>query len=244
MKDSWDTRVYLDLFSGPGRARIRGTGQIVETSPLIALRVPDPFDRYIFCDKDEEFIDALRKRVARDFSGADAHYHVGDCNEVIAEIVAEIPQFSKQKTVLSMAFLDPFGIGALKFRTIERLSDYLMDFVILLALSMDAHRFQTIYAQEDNPTVDEFLGDTGWRGRWESAAARGVEFRRFLAEEFATRMESLGYLSAGRETMKEIRSDDKNLPLYHIAFFSRNERGYAFWKQVLKYATPQLRLFE
>ena len=39
MKRRWDVRVYLDLFCGPGRASIRRTGQLVETSPLIALGV-------------------------------------------------------------------------------------------------------------------------------------------------------------------------------------------------------------
>jgi hypothetical protein len=48
MKHHWDLRVYIDLFSGPGRARVRKTERVVESSPIIALRVPDPFDRYIF----------------------------------------------------------------------------------------------------------------------------------------------------------------------------------------------------
>lgn len=43
--------------------------------------------------------------------------------------------------------------------------------------------------------------------------------------------------------MKEIRSDDKNLPLYHLALFSRSGRAYEFWDEVSKYATDQLRLF-
>lgn len=242
MKNRWNLRVYLDLYAGPGHARIRGTEQMVETSPLIALRVPDPFDRYIFCDKDPEFVDALRQRVERDAPGADVRYHVGDCNEIVSDLLADIPQASKARTVLSLAFLDPRGIGGLKFSTLERLSERYVDFIMLLALSMDAHRFQTIYAHEDNPTVDAFLGDSSWRERWEKAASRGVEFRRFLAEEFAKQMESLGCLSTGRETMKEIRSDEKNLPLYHIAFFSRHDRGYTFWRQVLKYSTPQMML--
>jgi hypothetical protein len=44
--------------------------------------------------------------------------------------------------------------------------------------------------------------------------------------------------------MKEIRSNEKNLPLYHLAFFSKHPRGYQFWDQVLKYGTDQLSLFQ
>ncbi len=50
MKNLWDTRVYLDLFAGPGHSQLRGTGRYYAGSPLIALSLPDRFDRYIFCD--------------------------------------------------------------------------------------------------------------------------------------------------------------------------------------------------
>lgn len=52
-------------------------------------------------------------------------------------------------------------------------------------------------------------------------------------------MESLGYLKQPLDRMRLVRSDEKNLPLYYIALFSRNPRGYEFWDQVLKYSTDQ-----
>jgi three-Cys-motif partner protein len=133
--------------------------------------------------------------------------------------------------------LDPYGIGDLKFRTIQALSRYRMDFVMLLALAIDANRFRSLYLRETNPAVDEFLGDPTWRGRWQSAQRHGMSFRRFLAERFAQQMTTLNYLQAGLETMLEVRSDEQNLPLYHLAFFSKHPRGYQFWKEACKYGT-------
>ena len=106
MKHHWDLRIYIDLFAGPGRARIRKTKRIVETSPIIALRVPDPFDKYIFCDEDEVNIAALRERVERDFPKARAAYLVGDCNDHTDEISRNIPKASKTRKVLSFCFVD------------------------------------------------------------------------------------------------------------------------------------------
>jgi hypothetical protein len=40
--------------------------------------------------------------------------------------------------------------------------------------------------------------------------------------------------------MREVKSDDKNLSLYHLAFFSKNPRGDQFWNIVLKASTDQL----
>ena len=40
MKKKWDKRVFIDLFSGSGYARIRGTTRVVQTSSLLALLTP------------------------------------------------------------------------------------------------------------------------------------------------------------------------------------------------------------
>jgi hypothetical protein len=48
----------------------------------------------------------------------------------------------------------------------------------------------------------------------------------------------------GLETMLEVCSSEKNLPLYHLAFFSKHPRGYQFWKEACKYGTEQLTLFD
>ena len=62
MKFKWDRRVYVDLYAGAGYNRIRNTDKILIGSPLLALTVPDPFDKYIFCEKDEELLAALQVR--------------------------------------------------------------------------------------------------------------------------------------------------------------------------------------
>lgn len=113
---------------------------------------------------------------------------------------------------------------------------------MLLALYMDANRNYVHYIRPGSSKVDGFLGSTTWRDRW-AAAQNNVPFPRFLAEEFAKSMETLGYLPRPTYTMKVVRSDEKNLPLYHLALFSRNERAYKFWDEVLKYSTDQTSLF-
>ena len=45
MKNRWDNRIYIDLFSSSGYAGIKGTDNIVMTSPLIAADVQNKFDK-------------------------------------------------------------------------------------------------------------------------------------------------------------------------------------------------------
>ena len=66
MKSKWECRVYVDLFAGCGRAQLEGTTHIVPGSPLLAVSLDTRFDEYVFCEQEEERIEALKQRVARD----------------------------------------------------------------------------------------------------------------------------------------------------------------------------------
>jgi hypothetical protein len=161
----------------------------------------------------------------------------------VPAILENIPTGSSTDTVLSLCFADPFDIG-LKFETLRSLSCRFVDFLVLLAVYMDANRNYERYVSSEATKVDEFLGSTTWRCRWVIARGRDVGFPQFLAMEFASSMETLGYLPTPLHRMKRVRSDEKNLPLYYLALFSRNDRAHKFWDEVLKYSTDQTMLFE
>ena len=128
----------------------------------------------------------------------------------------------------------------LAFRT-GRGTEYFVDFLFLLALHMDANRNLAAYLDTKNRKIDDFLGMPSWRERW-TRLPGPKNFPRFLAEMYAEQMHTLLYLPVEFNKMKQVRSDVKNLPLYHLALFSRHARAYEYWDEVLKYSTPQLPL--
>ena len=237
MKNKWQSRVYIDLFSGPGLVSLENANRFLWGSPIQALLVKDRFDKYIFCERVPRYLEALKKRVGRLFPEADVSFVLGDCNEQVEEICRSIPKASKSHRVLSFCFVDPFNLRV-KFSTVRRIADQFVDFLVLLALHMDANRNERIYTSTNNHRLDEFLGGPEWRNHW-SKRSTDIQFPRFLAEEYALQMTALGYLPVPFHLMKQIRSDVRNLPLYHLALFSRNDMAEKYWKQVLKYATPQ-----
>jgi three-Cys-motif partner protein len=244
MKDKWDNRIYLELYAGAGYARIRESGKLIAGSPLHALLLKDPFDKYVFCEEKPDKLSALKLRVARHAPSPAVAYVEGKCDLRVREILAEIPRAKTGNTVLTLCFVDPFDIG-IKFETIRRLAENrFIDFLITLALGMDANRNYEHYVREDASKIDDFLGSNTWRQRWAVAQWDAVKFTRFLTDEFAKSMSALGYIPPPFYTMKEVRSYEKNLRLYRLALFSRNERAYKFWDQVLKYSTDQQSLFD
>ncbi len=238
MKDKWGRRVYIDLYAAAGYNCIQGTSTVLKGSPILALTVRHPFDKYIFCEESGELLGALEARVSRIAPTLDVSYVHGNCDAEVDRICALIPRPSLGKTVLSLCFVDPFDFG-LKFGTLRKLSSFFMDFLVLLAVGMDANRNYDHYVEGESSKIDEALGNTEWRNRWKETGVHRSDFRPFLAGEFAKSMESLGYLHQEVHQMVLVRSNEKNLPLYYLALFSRNKLAYRFWQDVRKYATDQ-----
>ena len=243
MKNKWDQRVYIDLYAGAGFSRIQETSRYLKGSPVIALTVTHPFDKYIFCEENKDLLDVLKIRARRISPKAVVAYIQGNCDTEIKTISEQIPKGSSTNRVLSLCLVDPFDFG-LKFETLRRLSTFFVDFVVLLAIGMDANRNYEHYVEGNSTKIDDALGNTEWRERWKAIGIRRSDFRPFLADEFCRSMELLGYLKKPLDRMKQVRSVEKNLPLYYLALFSRSETAFKFWDDVLKYSTDQKTLWD
>jgi three-Cys-motif partner protein len=166
MRRKWDALVYLDLFAGSGRSRIRGTRRIISASPIVILGIPEAFDKYIFCEENKNYAEALEKRCRREFPDKRAKIITGNANTSASDILAEMPRPGRNRKVLGFCFLDSFQMQNLSFETIKTLSQRFMDFLVLIPSSMDANRNEQHYVQQQNKTVDNFIGNPNWRTSW------------------------------------------------------------------------------
>ncbi|MBW2237662.1 MAG: three-Cys-motif partner protein TcmP [Deltaproteobacteria bacterium] len=238
MKHKWDCRVYIDLFAGAGKAKIRDSNRIVYASPLLALNVRDRFDRYIFCEFDPDIMDALSQRVRKDHGDVDVKFVQGDVNLKVDEVIKSIPKHSGRFKVLSFCVVDPFKLSSLDFATIKSLSDFYMDFLVLIACGMDAQRNEKIYLSQNNTVVECFLGDPCWRDNLPDAKWKRISFSDYLVDCFSQEMAKLDYKSVDLMDTVLIRQPNK-APLYRLAFYSRSDLGTKFWNQTKKYSDPQ-----
>jgi hypothetical protein len=241
MKRKWDARVYIDLFSGSGRAHIRGTSRIVETAGMRALRITDPFDRYIFCELDGEKLEALRKRVAVEHAGVDVHFVAGDSNSTVSEILSHVPEPNARRKVLTFCFVDPYQLKNLRFETIRQLSKIFVDFLVLIPTGMDPGRNERTYNRSEDQTVEQFTGRTNWRLSRHDFAA--FPFGDFVALQLGESMRELQYLFGGLADTHEMRNTKKRTPIYRLAVFSRHDLGPKFWEACRRYTSSQGSLF-
>lgn len=244
MKGRWNCRVYLELFSGAGKAVVRGTGEIIPGSPLLALGVSHPFDRYVFCEQDADRMSALKERVSRYYPERDVKFVEGDVNSSIDGIAEALPEFSKSYRGLTLCFVDPYKMSELSFRTIDMLAALLyVDFLMLIPTYMDIHRNPAVYTRAQVEALDRYLGTDTWRAKWANPTRHKNDFGLFIANELGLQMAQLGFIYEGIEDLELVRmSADNHLPLYHLAFFSKNKLGLQFWRETRK-RTNQPSLF-
>jgi len=243
MKLKWDALVYIDLFAGAGHSKIKGTSRIIPSSPLLALDLPNRFNKYIYCDIDGEKLEALKKRINQKYSSLDISYVEDDVNENIHNIFSHIPIHNRDFKVLSFCFVDPYKMKNLHFQTIRKLSKYFVDFLILIPSYMDAHRNPSYYLKDSSTRIEDFTGNKAWRDEWKTAEKKSWKFGSFIVNLYGKEMQKIGYNYSGLSDTVQIRYLTNNIPLYHLAFFSRNQDiAYKLWKETQTYSNDQLDL--
>lgn len=241
IKNKFNNRVYVDLFAGSGYASIKGKSKILKSSALIVLSIPTPFTKYIFCELDESKIKALEARAKRDHPDKDMLFICGNSNDNIGLVIDEIKKLGP--STITFAFVDPFSLN-LHFETIERLSKVgRIDFLILLALMMNANRNLHNFIEEQSKTIDLFIKRNDWRNEFLEGKTRKEDFIKFLATAYDDNMRRLGYVVKSEGLKPKVDADEYNLSLYYLAFYSKNELGNKFFNEIQKYHIDQLNLF-
>jgi three-Cys-motif partner protein len=213
---------FIDLFAGPGRARVRQTREVVDGSPLIALQHAEHgFSRVVLCEADAENAAALRGRTAN-WAGR-VVIEPGDCNEVIDKLASQVPTYG-----LNLALIDPFSLKALHFATVAKLAAFQrMDLIVFFPV-WQIRRFLDVHRKMYGPWLTRALGTDEWQRvlrRFSDAPQLIPLFHRQLQTQFSYTPENT--YSA------PIRGDNRTA-LYHLVFASKNPRGDRIWESVTR----------
>lgn len=224
MKNKWPERHYIDLFASAGIARLRDSGELVESSALLAAGVPDSFSWLHLCERDFQLVQALESRLrARGVVDRCSIVH-GDVNERIDDLLSGVPRTG----ALSVAFADPFGLH-LDFETVRKVAERRCDLIILMADNMDALRnWAKYYMENPSSTLDRFMGESGWRQLLsDTAMDRQAEA---LRTRYCERLKELGYSHFAWERVANSRGRD----IYTLLYASRSSVGLKFWREAAK----------
>lgn len=149
---------YIDLFCGPGRSRVRETGEWVDGGVVAAWNKSRegcaPFTQIYISDLDTERRQAAATRLRQ--LDAPVIEVEGAAVEAAHKIVTALKPYG-----LNFAFLDPFDLATLNFEIIETLSTLKRIDMLVHVSQMDLQRNAVSYATTDESAFDSFA--PGWR---------------------------------------------------------------------------------
>lgn len=243
MAKKWTHRVYIGLYSGAGRARVKGTDEVVETSALAVLRQTIPFTKYIFVDSDPRCIEALESRIEALGRDLDVTLIQRPVIESIPDITEAMPRFDRAagEGLLALCFVDPFRVD-LDFDVIRRLSRYWIDFLVMLPLGFDLRRNLRRYMHEQDDRVGRLIDARDWRDEWRQRRDPDRYFVRFVLEKFDQAMERLDFRRREMKDTVSVRVTGMGVYLYSLALYTRHPLGEQFWKTTIAGTSPQMDL--
>ena len=231
----WSQLVYIDLLCGPGRGVERESGIEFDGSPLRALNIRPGFDHLFFSDLSQRNIQTLRQRIPRN----DVHrvtVQAGDCHDIAARIVKDL-----STRTLGLVFVDPEGFEV-AFSLFKTLAGRRLDVLFLFPGGIGIRRNLAAFARRPTSPMDRFWGDRTWRDlpRAKLAAGRELNSEELLTLDypwvlaFRAKMMNLGFFY--QDESDPVFRNEKNVPMYHLLFFSRASAGLALWRGIKQIA--------
>jgi three-Cys-motif partner protein len=180
----WE-KVYVDAFAGPGLSAVRTkpreagdqplllfsdqTSDPIEQeavflkgSPRVALEIDNPFDCYIFIEKDATRIAELEAMRLEYEGRRTIEIHQGDANPVLQDLLKGISKAKHRGYI----FLDPFGLQV-PWSTVERVGHTgAIEIIVNFPLGMALRRMMP--NSGDVPTgwrisLETFFGTPDWK---------------------------------------------------------------------------------
>ena len=224
------TRAYVEVFCGPGRARVRDSGEYIDGSPVVAWeasKVKAPFTAMYIADSNEEARRACAERLRR--RGAPVVEVEGDAITAAAAIARVLDPRG-----FHFAFIDPYNLGELRLELLRTLAALrYMDQMVHLS-AMDLFRNLDHNLAGDSKEFDDFA--PGWQAHVPAGQSRGVQ-RRAIVRHWKSLVDAMGLYSHSEMQVRNKRNRD----MYWLLMLSHHPLAGTFWDIVLD-SGPQPRL--
>lgn len=211
---------FIDVFCGPGRSRVRETGEWIDGGVVAAWKKSrdggSPFSQIYIGDLDVQRRQAAAKRLRE--IGAPVIEIDGAAVQSVHEIVTKLNPYG-----LHFAFLDPFNLEALNFGIIDALSKFKRIDMLVHVNQMDLQRNLIANVTSDESAFDAFA--PGWRDKVNIVSGQH-ELRQSVFQYWRDKVSSLGVWPSAQ--MKLI-TGSKNQPLYWLLLAAKHDLAHKFW---------------
>jgi len=211
---------YIDLFCGPGRCKVRDSGEWIDGGVVAAWKKSQegnaPFSQVFIGDLDKQRREAAATRLRK--LGAPVVEVEGAAVDAVKAVIDKLNPYG-----LNFAFLDPFDLAALNFDIVVALSTLKRIDMLVHISQMDLQRNVVTYATTDNSPFDTFA--PGWREKV-SIVQGQQELRQQIFQFWRDRVAGLGVWPS---TDMKLLTGAKNQPLYWLLLAAKHDLAHSFW---------------
>jgi three-Cys-motif partner protein len=221
---------FIDVFSGPGRSRIRDTPELIDGSPVAVYRkslTSHPFSTFHISDADSELSASAAIRLRN--LGCNPQVTDGPASAALPNIVSRL-----SPSGLHLALLDPHNLGTLSFDLFEALARLRhIDVIVHVSLS-DLQRNADRYTSMAHAQFDKFA--PGWRNDIKIDMNQ-TSLRAAIIEFWTKKLVGLGL---PRAKHCELIKGSQGQRLYWLMFLARHPLPHSFWEKITSRAqSPQ-----
>jgi len=226
---------FIDGFAGAGQHISKTTGEIIDGSPAVVLKIQPQFSHYHFID-----LDGKRSEMLRQLSAGRSNvsvYH-GDCNKILLEEI--FPKFQYKDYRRALCLLDPYKLDpnwevvktAGNMRSIELFINFMIMDAKLNVLLNNPEKAQSSQIERMNT----FWGDESWRqvsytkqkGLFGDMEEKVPDQE--IAAAYQKRLKEIGGFKYAPEPIPMCSS--KGVVIYYLFFASNNQTGEKIVKAI------------
>lgn len=212
---------YIDLFCGPGRARVRKTGEWIDGSCVAAWKKSveggAPFSIIYIADTDAEKLEYATERLRR-LKAPVIPIH-GRAADTVKQIAARLHPHG-----LHFAFIDPFNLGAFDFEVMRTLSRFKYIDMLVHVSKMDLQRNLGFNVVMQQSAFETFA--PGWRASVKLNQSQ-PNIRRDVFEYWRNLVGNLG-IDASADM--RLITGERNQPLYWLLLVAKHDLAHRFWE--------------
>lgn len=234
-------KIYLDIGCGPGLLNVKESKNTLIGSPLLALGMEESFNRYIFCDKETTFTNALKVRVNKFFPKENVLILDGDINKLIEILPRYLPEQQGKIANSVLALIDTFSFDV-HFDTIKWLSELGVDLLLINAFPHNEHHTFEFYLDEERELLNDFFG-TAWAHVAELKEVQNDnDFFMLVVKGYAQRLKTIGYKVA--TSLHQYSPPLGKAPYFQISYCTKSRLFQKEKKSAVLSNNQQMDLFQ
>lgn len=233
------TKMLLYIGAGPGMVTSDNNTKARYGTPL-SLLSSTQFQRYIFCDNNPDYINALKVRVGHTHPKKQVIFLEGDINQSIEKLPPYLPDKTSgnETSILCIVDLQSFDIN---FETIEILADMNVDFILINSFIHSKYYSYKFYLDDERETMNAYFGSSWARLAELTELDSDVAFFMLVVKAYMEQIKQLGYNVSG--TLHKYGIEDSLVPYYQIAYCTKSRALNAIKQLAVKDVSRQTELF-